>query len=156
MVRIELVTDIAAPIKRCFDLSRSVDLHVLSTDWTGEKAVAGVTTGLLGANQQVTWRGRHFGFNLRHTSIISAFDRPSHFQDRMLRGAFKSFCHDHHFADVGSSTRMTDVLEFEAPLGFLGRIVEPILARHLRSLLERRNRLIKSVGESEQWRQFLR
>ena len=60
MPRIVLHTSIAAPIERCFDLARSIDLHMASTDWSGERAVAGVTSGLIGPGQEVTWRGRHF------------------------------------------------------------------------------------------------
>src|SRR5580658_7797642 len=97
MVRIELVTSIAAPVERCFDLSRSIDLHMASTNWTGERAIAGTTSGLIDLNQEVTWQGRHFGFRIHHKSRITAFDRPLHFQDCMVRGAFKSFCHDHYF-----------------------------------------------------------
>ncbi len=44
---IQLNTRIRAPIRRCFDLDRSVDLHLLSTRDTGEQAVAGVTHGLM-------------------------------------------------------------------------------------------------------------
>jgi hypothetical protein len=61
MIRIELVMSIAAPIERCFDLARSVDLHTASTDWTGEQAISGITSGLIGPRQEVTWKGRHFG-----------------------------------------------------------------------------------------------
>jgi ligand-binding SRPBCC domain-containing protein len=106
MVRIELVTNIAAPIERCFDLSRSIDLHMASTDWTGERAIAGVTSGLIGLDQTVTWQGRHFGFKIQHTSQITAFDRPRHFQDSMVRGIFRSFCHDHYFENASGETRM--------------------------------------------------
>ena len=45
MVYIQLTTEIAAPIERCFDLSRSIDLHLKSVDNTGEQAIDGVTTG---------------------------------------------------------------------------------------------------------------
>ena len=48
MPLIELHTEVAAPIERVFDLSRSIDLHVASTAHTGEAAIAGVTSGLLG------------------------------------------------------------------------------------------------------------
>ena len=41
MIRIRLTTAITAPIARCFDVSRSVDLHMSSTNWTGERAIAG-------------------------------------------------------------------------------------------------------------------
>jgi ligand-binding SRPBCC domain-containing protein len=155
MVRIELVTRIAAPVRRCFDLSRSIDLHMASTDWTGERAVAGTASGLIGLGQEVTWQGRHFGFTILHTSRISIFDPPGHFQDCMVRGAFKSFCHDHYFESVPGETRMTDSLQFEAPWGLPGRLIEGVLERHLRLLLRRRNQYIKRVAESREWRDFL-
>jgi ligand-binding SRPBCC domain-containing protein len=155
MVHLELVTNIGAPIERCFDLSRSIDLHMASTDWTGERAVAGITSGLIGLEQEVTWQGRHFGFRIQHTSRITSFDRPCHFQDRMVRGAFRSFCHDHYFESTPGETRMRDLMVFEAPLGFLGRLVESVLDRHMRALLDRRNRCIKRIAESDEWRDFL-
>ncbi len=155
MVRIELVTDIAAPVERCFDLSRSLDLHMASTDWTGERAIAGVTSGLIGLNQEVTWQGRHFGLRIQHTSRITSFDRPWHFQDCMVRGAFRSFCHDHYFESIPGRTRMKDLMVLEAPLGLLGNLVESVLDRHMRGLLDRRNRCIKRVAESDEWRDYL-
>lgn len=124
MIRIELVTPISAPIERCFDLARSIDLHMASTDWTGERAISGVTSGLIGAEQEVTWRGRHFGLPVTHTSRITAYERPSHFQDCMVRGRFRTFCHDHFFEVRDGMTAMTDLMEFEAPFGALGLLVE--------------------------------
>jgi len=156
MVRIELVTDIAAPIERCFDLSRSIDLHMASTNWTGERAVAGVTSGLIGLDQTVTWRGCHFGLRIQHTSRITAFDRPVYFQDRMVRGCFRSFCHDHFFESILGQTRMKDLMVLEAPGGLLGSLAESLLDGHMRSLLERRDCSIKQVAESDAWRSFLR
>jgi ligand-binding SRPBCC domain-containing protein len=156
MIRIELATPVGAPLERCFDLSRNIDLHMASTDWTGERAIAGVTTGLIGAGQEVTWRGRHFGLTIHHTSQITAFESPVHFQDCMLRGWFRSFCHDHYFATVDGQTVMRDVMQFEAPFGLLGRLVEKfVLTRHMKDLLERRNACIKRVSESDEWRKYL-
>jgi ligand-binding SRPBCC domain-containing protein len=155
MVRIDLVTIIAAPVERCFDLSRSIDLHMASTDWTGERAIAGTTSGLIGLDQEVTWRGRHFGLPIQHTSRITACDRPQHFQDCMVRGAFKSFCHDHYFDGTDGQTHMRDLMVFEAPLGLIGTLVEGLLGRHMRSLLERRNQCIKRVAESNEWPDYL-
>src|ERR1700730_8096635 len=55
MPKIVLMTLIHAPPERCFDLSRSVELHVASTRQTGERAVGAVTSGLLGLGEEVTW-----------------------------------------------------------------------------------------------------
>jgi hypothetical protein len=62
---IELATSIAAPTERVFDLARSIDLHTERTAGTGERAVAGVTSGLIGLGEEVTWRARHFGSGSR-------------------------------------------------------------------------------------------
>lgn len=52
---------IHAPIERCFGLARDVDIHTRTTMNTREKAVGGVTTGLLIAGDVVTWEAVHFG-----------------------------------------------------------------------------------------------
>ena len=156
MIRIELVTPISAPIERCFDLARSIDLHMASTDWTGERAIAGVTSGLIGPEQEVTWEGRHFGVLITHTSRITAYDRPKHFQDCMVRGSFRSFCHDHFFEVCDGATLVKDVMEFAAPLGVLGSLAERlVLKRHMVGLLLNRNQHIRRVAESEEWRRYI-
>ncbi len=53
MPRIILDTWINAPVERCFDLARSIDLHKISTEQTNEKAISGVTSGLIGLNETV-------------------------------------------------------------------------------------------------------
>jgi ligand-binding SRPBCC domain-containing protein len=156
MATIELVTLIFAPRQRCFDLSRSVDLHVASTARTGERAVGEITTGLLTLGQEVTWSARHFGVVQRLTSRITAFDPPRHFRDSMVRGAFKRFDHDHFFEERGHATEMRDVFDFESPLGPLGRIADAlVLTRYLRGFLTERNEVIKRAAESEDWQTLL-
>ena len=68
MPSFQLVTTISAPIERCFDLARDIDVHRESMRMSEERAVAGVTTGMIGLNEQVTWRARHFGLPWRMTS----------------------------------------------------------------------------------------
>ena len=157
MPRVTLTTHIRAPSERCFDLSRSVELHLHSTAGTGEVAVGGRTSGLLELGDEVTWRARHFGVPMRLTSRIAAYERPAYFRDSMVRGPFARLDHDHHFADDGhGGTVMRDVFDFAAPLGPLGRLVERVvLTGHLRRFLEARNRAIKAAAESDAWRQFV-
>jgi ligand-binding SRPBCC domain-containing protein len=130
-----------------------------STAQTNEIAIAGVTHGLIGPGETVTWQGRHFGFMLTHETLISKYDRPHHFQDIMLRGMFRSFAHDHYFDQLpDGSTLMRDELRFAAPLGPLGWLAETlIIRRYLTGFLIQRNHLIKAVAESpeEKWRVYL-
>ncbi len=157
MARIEIVTFIEAPIDRCFDLARSVELHVASTGPTGERAIAGRTSGLLGAGEEVTWRARHLGVWQELTSRMVAFSPPHHFRDSMVRGVFARLDHDHHFAVHGSGTLMRDLFDYSAPLGPLGVVAESLfLTAYLRRFLAARCAEIKRVAESEEWRRYLR
>lgn len=156
MPTIHLSTAIAAPVDRVFDLARSIDLHTESTASTGERAVAGVTSGLIGPGEQVTWRARHFGVWQKLTVRITAFERPTHFADTMLRGAFRRMEHHHYFEPSAAGTIMRDEFTFESPLGVLGRLAEALfLTRYMRAFLLERNRVIKDTAESEEWRRYL-
>jgi ligand-binding SRPBCC domain-containing protein len=156
MPLIELTTVIHAPIERCFDLARSIDLHKLSTDGTEEEVVDGVTSGLIGMGQYVTWRARHFGVTQTLTSKITGYEYPIYFRDEMVKGAFKMICHDHAFESSGDDTIMKDRFEFESPAGILGVIANKlILERYMRELLIKRNAVIKEVAEGEMWRAVL-
>jgi ligand-binding SRPBCC domain-containing protein len=153
---IQIETRIAAPARRCFFLALSVDLHVQSTAGTRERAVAGVTTGLIGDGESVTWQGRHFGLMLRHTSKITQYEPPTFFQDVMTAGRFKSFEHDHRFREQNDETVMKDELRFSAPFGVLGFMVESlVLRKYLTRFLLDRNKFLKQVAESEVWREYL-
>jgi ligand-binding SRPBCC domain-containing protein len=94
---LRLSTMIKAPRERVFDLARSIDAHKISTKGTEERAIAGVTSGLIGLNDEVTWEARHFGLRQKLTVRITEFERPCRFQDVMVSGAFKSMIHDHEF-----------------------------------------------------------
>jgi len=155
MAIIELAIEIRAPIERVFDLSRFIELHVETTSRTSERAVGGVITGLIGAEQQVTWQARHFGIQQELTSRITAFARPHHFRDSMVRGAFRRLDHDHFFEQRGETTIMRDRFDFESPLGFLGRIADSlVLTSYLKAFLVERNQRIKTIAESDEWRRF--
>ena len=153
---IELTTVIRAPRARVFDLARSIDAHQDSTGGTEERAVAGVTQGLIGMNGEVTWEARHFGVRQRLTVRVTAFERPRYFQDVMISGAFKSMVHDHEFAEHPAGTSMSDRFEFKSPFGILGAIVDRVfLAAYMRRFIVRRNEVLKQLAESAEWGRYL-
>jgi ligand-binding SRPBCC domain-containing protein len=157
MIELEDITGIEAPMERCFDLARSVEVHLLGNRHWGESAIAagGVTSGLLELHDRVIWRARHFGLRWHLTSVITAFDRPAYFQDTQLRGPFGAMRHDHYFRAAASGrTEMRDVFTFAARVPLLGRLAEILLLRrYMRELLRERNRVIREVAESPDWGQ---
>ena len=111
--------------------------------------MGGVVTGLIGLNEEVTWEATHFGVQQRLTSRITAYDRPRHFRDSMVRGVFTRFDHDHFFTHDRGITTMTDVFDYGAPLGMAGEIANFLfLKSYLRRFLRQRGVVIRSVAES--------
>lgn len=149
MPRIELTTMINAPIERCFDVARDIDVHVKSTRHTGEQAIAGRTGGLIGLGETVTWRAKHFGVWQTLTSKITAFAYPTFFADEMISGAFKSFSHEHLFEQVDEATAMRDIFVYKSPFGWLGKLADILfLKRYMTLLLQKRNQVIKEIAEA--------
>ncbi len=149
MNRIRLQTLVEAPIERVFDLARDIDAHQRSVAGTGERAVAGRTSGLLGPGEWVTWQARHLGRTWSLTSRITVFDRPTVFVDEQVSGPFRSFRHEHRFEPVDGGTLMHDDWRHTSPLGPLGRLADLLLLDgYVRGLLETRNVALKREAEA--------
>ncbi|WP_229053371.1 SRPBCC family protein [Aeromicrobium sp. Leaf350] len=146
MPKIVLETLLPATPAECFELSLSVDAHTGSMSRYGERAVAGVTTGAMALGESVTWRARHFGLPFTMTSTITEHQAPHRFVDEQTKGPFKRWWHEHRFEQDGDATRMTDVVEFAAPLGLLGRTVETLVLTHyMTRLLAERNEALQQI-----------
>ena len=156
MAEIIISTQVNSRIETVFDLSRSIELHKISTSQTNEEAVAGVTSGLMNLHDTVTWQARHLLKQRRFTSKITAFERPFYFRDEMQQGDFKKFIHEHFFEKNENGILMKDKLLLEAPFGFIGKLATGIfLKNYIRSLLIHRNEVIKQHAESGEWRKIL-
>jgi ligand-binding SRPBCC domain-containing protein len=148
MIEINLETRIAAPIERVFDLMRDVEAHVETTSGTGEQVVSS-SAKLLGMNDTVTFRARHFGIWQSLSARVIEFEPPVCLIDVQTKGAFKSLRHEHRFREEGNITVMTDRLQIEAPLGPLGWIAERLfLKSYMRNFLIRKNQALKELAES--------
>jgi ligand-binding SRPBCC domain-containing protein len=149
MATIHLTTKIKAPKQTVFDASRNIDIHQQSASKSKEKAIAGITSGLINLNETVTWRGKHFGFYLTHKSRITTMNLYDYFVDEMEEGKFKSFKHQHFFKEKNGITIMKDHLQYETPFGIFGKIFDVLfLEKHLTKFLLERNKILKETAEN--------
>jgi hypothetical protein len=159
MIRFEEITLIDAPIDRVFDLSRSIEVHLLANVHENEQALAvgGLTTGLVGLNEQVTWRAKHFGLWHDLTSKATVVEPPTYLQVTMVKGIFRSMQADHLFRSLPSgATELRDIFAIAAPLPILGPIAEALfLRRYMIRLNRERNAVIKQLAESDDWQRYL-
>ena len=110
-------------------LSAAPDLRV------GSEAL--VETRLLGL-LPVRWLARH-----------TAYDPPRMFEDVQVKGPFKSWRHRHTVEPHENGATLRDEVEYEPPLGPLGRLVAPLLVDpRLRKLFEYRHRVTREWCEA--------
>jgi len=150
MTVITLHIEIKSTVEEAFQLSLDIDFHKKTASHTKEEAIAGVTSGIIKYNETVTWRGKHFGVYLTHTSLISAYEAPTYFVDEMIEGNFKSFKHQHFFEQKEDTVFMKDIITYDTPYGIFGKLFDSLfLKRYMKDFIENRNSTIKRVLENK-------
>ncbi len=145
-----------APVERVFNLARSITLHEKSMAHTNEKAVGGVTSGLIKQGETVTWQAKHLFKNRLLTVQITAMKPYTFFTDEMKQGDFASMLHHHYFKPIANGTIMIDEFTFTSPYGLLGKAVNKVfLTNYMKRLLTQRNNIIKDYAESHRWKTVL-
>jgi ligand-binding SRPBCC domain-containing protein len=81
---------------------------------TGSKVIFRLSVGPFG----VTWDG-----------TIAEYVDQQYFRDVQNRGPFGAWSHTHTFVAEADGTRVIDRVEYEPPLGLIGKLIDPILVR---------------------------
>lgn len=148
MPTLTLVTEIHAPIERCFDLCRDLDVHTQTLPHTRERLVGVKTSGMAELGDVLTFEATHLGVRQRLSSRITELNRPALFADEALSGAFSSLRHVHTFKAIEGGTLMRDNLTWTSPLGPLGIVADTLfLKNYMLRFLVTRNRNLKAIIE---------
>jgi ligand-binding SRPBCC domain-containing protein len=144
---------ISAPIDRCFLLATSIELVSRSLQM---RTIDPVTTPLVQLNDRLLWHGWKFGMPQMHETLITAYERPHHFQDTMGQGRFKRYQHEHGFSEIDGYTLLHDKIRFSLPFGFVGDMVaKHVMVPYISRMLHTHLQLIKHVAETDEWRKYV-
>ena len=146
---VNLVTEIHAPIERCFDACRDLETHARTVPHTKERLVGDKKSGLAELGDVLVFEAVHLGVRQRLSSEITELTYPTLFADVALSGAFQRLYHRHEFTATANGTLMRDRLEWKSPLGVLGRVADALfLRRYMLRFLVTRNRNLKAIVEA--------
>jgi len=67
------------------------------------------------------------GIKLNWTTEITHVDELRFFVDEQRVGPYKIWHHEHHFVEKYGGIEMTDIVSYQLPFGFLGKLVHPFL-----------------------------
>jgi len=70
------------------------------------------------------------GIPMNWITEIKTVKNHTFFVDEQRKGPYRIWHHEHHFKEVEGGVEMTDIVSYELPLGFLGRLMHPILVKN--------------------------
>lgn len=95
---------------------------------------------------RIRYRIRVLGIPIGWTTLISDWESNERFVDVQERGPYKSWRHEHVLVDAPGGTLMRDRVEYELPLGVLGRLFGgPWVRRNLRTIFAYRAQQIDDL-----------
>lgn len=87
-----------------------------------------------------------FGISVRWQTEICKVQNHVLFTDKQTVGPYKFWEHTHTFSEQGSGVLMTDVVNYELPFGFVGKIAESILVRRkIKSIFDFRKSVLNKL-----------
>jgi ligand-binding SRPBCC domain-containing protein len=102
----------------------------------------------IGKGAEIEYEIRWLRLPIRWKTIITAYDPPRSFEDRQAGGPYAYWLHRHGFEAVDGGTLVSDRVEYELPMGPLGRVAHSLaVGRQLRGIFEHRGaRLVELLG----------
>lgn len=77
---------------------------------------------------------------------ITKVDAPYHFIDKQVKGPYRLWEHHHHFKPIDGGVEMTDMVYYQNPFYFLGRIANRLFVKkRLRQIFEYRFSVVEEV-----------
>ncbi|MFN6113563.1 MAG: SRPBCC family protein [Bacteroidota bacterium] len=148
MERLERTVRINAPIEKVFHFHD--DTRNLLKITPPDIKVSIETMGSPGLGYEVTLKVRQFMvFVMRWHVKITVYEPPVLMVDEQVSGPFRTWKQTRRLRQVEGGTELTDIVEYEAPFGPLGRIVNAlVIRRQIEKMFTYRQATTKKLLES--------
>ncbi|MEP7220315.1 MAG: SRPBCC family protein [Bacteroidota bacterium] len=152
MHRYERSVVIAAPVETVFRFHDDTrNLSRITPPGVKVKVLG--TSGPEGKGKQIRLRMTQFGF-LSNELLIEfvRYDPPRFLVDEQKEGPFRFWRQTRIFEPVELGTKLTDIVEYQAPFGAFGRLaVALLIGPRVAAMFEYRQRRTKEILESGDW-----
>jgi ligand-binding SRPBCC domain-containing protein len=77
---------------------------------------------------------------------ISHVSKPNYFVDKQAKGPYKLWHHQHFFEEVEGGVKITDIVTYSLPMGYLGRLIAgKFIHRQITGIFEHRRKVIDTM-----------
>jgi ligand-binding SRPBCC domain-containing protein len=121
------------------------NLRLITPDWLDFRIMR-IRGSPLDVGTTIIYRIRWLGVPLSWVTRIDEFERNRRFVDVQISGPYRTWRHEHTFEDRNGQTLLRDRVQYELPLGILGRIAHRLLVcRQLCAIFDYRSSQIRQM-----------
>ena len=92
------------------------------------------------------------GIKLKWVTEITQVSDKKFFIDEQRSGPYSIWHHEHHFKEVNGGVEMHDILYYQAPFGFLGKLAELIFVNNkVKQIFNFREKRINELFPVKKW-----
>lgn len=86
------------------------------------------------------------GIKMNWSSEISHIRENEFFIDCQLEGPYQTWHHQHFFKPIEGGVKMTDIIHYNLPLGFIGKLLHPLMVKNkLNSIFNYRYKKVEEL-----------
>ncbi len=87
-----------------------------------------------------------FRISVNWATEITQIKPYKYFIDNQVKGPYKIWHHEHHFKEIEGGVEMQDILFYDLPLGFIGKILHKlIIKKRVKEIFDYRSQKIKEL-----------
>lgn len=136
---------LARPLAELFPFFASpVNLVLITPPWLGMRVLTAPPL-VMRTGARFEYSVSPLGVPQRWVTLIESYDPPRGFTDVQLSGPYALWRHRHLFFEDAGGTRMEDEIEYELPLGALGKLGLPLVRRQLDGIFAYRARALEAL-----------
>lgn len=136
---------LARPLAELFPFFASpANLVLITPPWLGMRVLTAPPL-VMRSGARFEYAVSPLGLPQRWVTLIESYDPPRGFTDVQLSGPYALWRHRHLFFEDAGGTRMEDEIEYELPLGALGKLGLPLVRRQLDGIFAYRARALEAL-----------
>jgi len=129
--RLKKIQRIPAGLEEVWNfISSPANLKKITPPYMGFNITSPELPDTMYAGQMITYVVKPlWGIPLPWCTEITRVDPLKYFVDEQRQGPYRIWHHEHHLKVIPGGVEMTDIIHYQAPLGFFGEMVTPFLVK---------------------------
>lgn len=131
MYKLKRVQNIPVTLNRAWDFfSKPENLGLITPSFLNYSIIERSDVGDMYPGMIITYQlSPVLNISIRWATEITQIKEFKYFIDNQIKGPFTIWHHEHHFEEVEEGIEMTDILFYDLPYGFLGKLVHKLFVK---------------------------